>query len=207
MKKVKNLMIVAHPDDELVFGWAELIKYGTLYKVVCISYKNNKIRSKEFENVMTQLNVSSYEMWDFKDSLQDYIHTLDENISYEQKVFKNLLNKKWEKIVTHNPIGEYGHPKHKRLFETIKKLSNKFYVFGKDSDKLPDNILNTKLELLKLYKSQQSSINQLKNKNKDWSKSAGDSNYIEYEKISRYVQGLDKKKYIPCYEKSIDFGN
>ena len=94
MKKVKNLMIVAHPDDELVFGGAELIKYGTLYKVVCISYKNNKIRSKEFENVMTQLNVSSYEMWDFKDSLQDYIHTLDENISYEQKVFKNLLKKK-----------------------------------------------------------------------------------------------------------------
>jgi hypothetical protein len=58
-----------------------------------------------------------------------------------------------------------------------------------------------------LYKSQQSSINQLKNKNKDWSKSAGDSNYIEYEKISRYVESLDKKKYIPCYEKSIDFGN
>ena len=54
---------------------------------------------------MTQLNVSSYEMWDFNDSLQDYIHTLDENISYEQKVFKNLLNKKWKKIVTHNPIG------------------------------------------------------------------------------------------------------
>ena len=28
MKKVKNLMIVAHPDDELVFGGAELIKYA-----------------------------------------------------------------------------------------------------------------------------------------------------------------------------------
>ena len=66
MKKVKNLMIVAHPDDELVFGGAELIKYGILYKVVCISYKNNKIRAKEFENVMTQLNVSSYEMWDLR---------------------------------------------------------------------------------------------------------------------------------------------
>ena len=52
MKKVKNLMIVAHPDDELVFGGAELIKYGILYKVVCISYKNNKIRAKEFENVI-----------------------------------------------------------------------------------------------------------------------------------------------------------
>jgi LmbE family N-acetylglucosaminyl deacetylase len=54
MKKVNKLMIVAHPDDELVFGGAELIKYGEQYKVVCISYKNDKIRSKEFQNVMKQ---------------------------------------------------------------------------------------------------------------------------------------------------------
>ena len=124
MKKVNKLMIVAHPDDELVFGGAELIKYGEQYKVVCISYKNDKIRSKEFQNVMKQLNISNYEMWDFKDSLQDYVNTLDENISYEHKSFTNLLTRKWEKIVTHNPIGEYGHPKHKRLFETVKKLCN-----------------------------------------------------------------------------------
>ena len=127
MKKVNKLMIVAHPDDELVFGGAELIKYGEQYKVVCISYKNDKIRSKEFQNVMKQLNISNYEMWDFKDSLQDYVNTLDENISYEHKSFTNLLTRKWEKIVTHNPIGEYGHPKHKRLFETVNKLCNKFY--------------------------------------------------------------------------------
>ena len=124
MKKVNKLMIVAHPDDELVFGGAELIKYGEQYKVVCISYKNDKIRSKEFQNVMKQLNISNYEMWDFKDSLQDYVNTLDENISYEHKSFTNLLTRKWEKIVTHNPIGEYGHPKHKSLFETVKKLCN-----------------------------------------------------------------------------------
>ena len=201
MKKVNKLMIVAHPDDELVFGGAELIKYGEQYKVVCISYKNDKIRSKEFQNVMKQLNISNYEMWDFKDSLQDYVNTLDENISYEHKSFTNLLNRKWEKIVTHNPIGEYGHPKHKRLFETVKKLCNKFYVFGKDLEKLPDNILKKKLELLKLYESQEELINQLKNKNRDWSKSASPSNYIEYEKITRYVKSLDNTKYIPIYEK------
>ena len=201
MKKVNKLMIVAHPDDELVFGGAELIKYGEQYKVVCISYKNDKIRSKEFQNVMKQLNISNYEMWDFKDSLQDYVNTLDENISYEHKSFTNLLNRKWEKIVTHNPIGEYGHPKHKRLFETVKKLCNKFYVFGKDFEKLPDNILKKKLELLKLYESQEEPINQLKNKNRDWSKSASPSNYIEHEKITRYVKSLDNTKYIPIYEK------
>lgn len=200
-KEVNKLMIVAHPDDELVFGGAELIKHGTQYKVVCISNKNNKIRSKEFECVMKQLNVGSYEMWDFQDSLQDYIYGLDEFLTYEPKPFKNLLSKKWEKIVTHNPIGEYGHPKHKRLFETIKKICDNFYVFGKDKNKLPEDILKKKLKLLKLYKTQQESINQLKNKNQSWSKSKADSNYIEHEIITKFAQKLDKKNYIACYDK------
>ena len=46
-----KLMIVAHPDDELIFGGAELIKHGPDYKVVCITNKNNKIRSSEFKNL------------------------------------------------------------------------------------------------------------------------------------------------------------
>jgi hypothetical protein len=109
--------------------------------------------------------------------------------------------KKWKKIVTHNPIGEYGHPKHKRLFETIKKLSKKFCVFGKDTNKLPKDILKKKLELLKLYKSEQEIINQLKDKNGDWFKSNSDTNYIEYESITQYTKSLDTTKYIACYDK------
>ena len=200
-KKLKKLMIVAHPDDELVFGGAELIKNGPEYKVVCISNKNNKVRSREFKNVMKKLAVDSYEMWDFQDSLHDYITSLDENRPYEEKLFKNLFSIKWDKIVTHNPIGEYGHPKHKRLFETIKKMCTKFHVFGKSSKKLPDDILKKKLELLNLYKSELKTINQLKNKNRDWSKSDSDSNYIENEIITVYDELLDKTKYIACYEK------
>ena len=40
LNKWRKLIIVAHPDDELVFGGAELIKYGEQYKVVCFQ-KNN----------------------------------------------------------------------------------------------------------------------------------------------------------------------
>jgi autotransporter strand-loop-strand O-heptosyltransferase len=196
-----KLMIVAHPDDELIFGGAELIKYGPEYKVVCITNKNNKIRSNEFKTVMEKLNVGSYEMWDFQDSLEDYETSKDETSTYDLEPFKNLLSKEWKKIVTHNPIGEYGHPKHKRLFETIKKLSKKFCVFGKDTNKLPKDILKKKLELLKLYKSEQEIINQLKDKNGDWFKSNSDTNYIEYESITQYTKSLDTTKYIACYDK------
>ena len=73
---------------------------------------------------MEKLKIGSYEMWDFEDQITD-----DVNNTYDLKIFKNLLLKTWVKIVTHNPIGEYGHPKHKRLFETIKSITNNFYVF------------------------------------------------------------------------------
>ena len=35
----KKLMVIAHPDDELIFGGAELIKYGSEYKVICLTNK------------------------------------------------------------------------------------------------------------------------------------------------------------------------
>ena len=134
-------------------------------------------------------------MWDFKDSLYD------ETKIYNLEPFNKLLFKNWEKIITHNPIGEYGHPKHKRLFETIKKLTSEFYVFSKNSTKLPKNILDKKLELLKLYKSEQPVINQLLTKNGDWFKSNSDTNYIEYESITRYDKNKDITPYIACYDK------
>ena len=192
-----KLMIVAHPDDELIFGGAELIKHGPDYKVVCITNKNNKTRSSEFKNVMEKLGVGSYEMWDFEDKIYD-----DVSKTYDSDKFKNLLSKKWDKIVTHNPIGEYGHPKHKRIFETVKSLTDKFYVFGKNIVKLPKDILTIKLNLLKEYKSEQEIINQLKSNNGDWFKSNNNkTNYIEHEWLSKYNPKKDITKYVACYDK------
>ena len=48
---------------------------------------------------MKALNVGSYEMWDFKDSLYDKTEI------YNLEPFSKLLSKNWKKIVTHNPIG------------------------------------------------------------------------------------------------------
>ena len=62
-------------------------------------------------------------------------------------------------------------------------------------------ILAKKLDLLKLYKSEQDIINQIKDKNGDWFKDNNDTNYIEYEEITKYNPKKDKNKFIPCYEK------
>ena len=105
-------MIVAHPDDELVFGASELINYGSEYKVVCISNPNNKNRISEFNKVMKELNVCSWEVLDYED-------TLYPTQTYDQ-IDIIVNSRKWEKIVTHNPVGEYGHPQHKLIFDRVK---------------------------------------------------------------------------------------
>ena len=38
---VNKLMIVAHPDDETLFGGGELIKHRGEYKVVALDYGNH----------------------------------------------------------------------------------------------------------------------------------------------------------------------
>ena len=189
----KKLMIVAHPDDELIFGGAELIKYGSEYKVICLTNKSNEIRSKEFKKVMEKLNVGSWEMFDYEDTLYPTQQFDLEDI---------LMSRKWEKIVTHNPIGEYGHPQHKLVFDTVLNITNDFYVFGKSIKKLNINCLVIKKELLTLYKSEQPIINQLLTNSGDWFKSSDDLiNYIEYECIEKYDVTRNKNNYIKCYEK------
>ena len=50
LEKYNKLMIVAHPDDELIWGGAHLLEDD--YLVVCITRGYDKTRKKEFENVI-----------------------------------------------------------------------------------------------------------------------------------------------------------
>jgi hypothetical protein len=112
------------------------------------------------------------------------------------------MSREWEKVVTHNPIGEYGHPQHKLVFDAVFDVINSFYVFGKSQQKLDQNTLDTKNSLLTLYTSETSIINQLLTNNGDWFKSSdSDVNYIEHECIEKYNVSRNKNNYIKCYEK------
>tara|TARA_R110000803_G_scaffold130455_4_gene197796 strand:- start:31 stop:1491 length:1461 start_codon:yes stop_codon:yes gene_type:complete len=197
-----KLMIIAHPDDELIFGGVELINSGSDYKVVCVANPTNKDRILEFEAVMKKLNICSWEILDYED-------TLHPTQTYD-KLDDIINSREWEKIVTHNPVGEYGHPQHKLIHDRVKNclaetssgIINNFYVFGKSPNKIEENILNTKLELLKLYKSEEEIINQILNSNGRWFISNDlTTNYIEYENISKYNIKQDNTPYIHCYDK------
>lgn len=169
---VDKLMIVAHPDDETIFGGKELLsEEGWL--VVCITggsdksvyklkFEPAKTRIKEFSKVMNKMNCG-YQIWDYEDN--NFNANWDE-FSLLEKLNKIIYQKNWKKIITHNLNGEYGHVQHKKLSQIIHQIKpNNFYVFNyiksideitRESNENPhfDKILS----VLKNYSSQENII-------------------------------------------------
>lgn len=157
---VDKLMIIAHPDDELIFGGKELIKEKG-WKVVCVTNGSNRAgnifsfcpaekRIKEFISVMNKLECR-YEILDYEDN---GFNANWNEISMLNKIRQLIDEKKYKKILTHNLNGEYGHVQHKKISEIVHRLKpNNLYVF--DIDYTKTNSLKNELnKLLLLYNSQ-----------------------------------------------------
>lgn len=165
---VESLMIVAHPDDETLWGSEELLK--NKYLVVCITCGTNKKREKEIEAAL-KISKDRLIVLDKPDKVRgkrsDWKH-YKKQIEYELKYV--IKKKKWNTIVTHNPEGEYGHIHHKITNNIVTKVYNKekngkLKYFGKYYSKkrinqnkfareIPEDIYDMKIEMIDSYKSQ-----------------------------------------------------
>lgn len=154
-KKANKLMVVAHPDDETIFGGKYL---SPEWKVVCItngSFRssnaltiNIKDRSKEFIKVMNEFGCS-YEMWDYEDN---YFNANWDNSLIDK--LSNLFNQHFDIVVTHNSKGEYGHRQHIKLHQIISKLNPpNLYFFNYNEYEINYDV-NKINEILKIYNSQ-----------------------------------------------------
>lgn len=169
LEKSKNLIIVAHPDDETIWGGDHLLEED--YLVVCVTCGTNKNRDKEIRNV---LDVSDDELikLGYPDNPGGVVSDWEE---YKEDIIKDLTSiitmKEYDKIVTHNPQGEYGHIHHVMINHMVteivkdKYLANHLYYFAKyytkdeidlsNAAKFPIKNYNKKInEMVKLYKSQ-----------------------------------------------------
>ena len=167
LKGYNKLMIVAHPDDETLWGGKALIEDD--YLVVCITCGKVKSRVFEFVNVMHTTN-DKYIMLGYPDKTngeRDNWDTVYEDITKDLK--KIIKLKDWELIVVHNPEGEYGHIHHKMISNIVTDIvENKdiLYYFGKYYSKktirdhydelvsMSEKTLNTKKKIIGMYHTQ-----------------------------------------------------
>ena len=162
-----KLMIVAHPDDETLWGGAHLLKDN--YLVICVTCGPIKDRVNEFISAM-EVTKDKYILLGYPDKTngkRDNWETVKENMIKDLQTIINL--KEWDTIVTHNPNGEYGHIHHKMTNEFVTNLApnkDKLFYFGNYYTKaniyeyyesmtpIEDKYVKPKKQIIGLYKTQ-----------------------------------------------------
>lgn len=136
-------IIVAHPDDEILFfnsiissAHKIIVCYGPSpsSREVTAGRKRLKL-SPPFSN-MKFLDISESNVYDaisFKNRkiIREGIEVFKDSLSYVSKfdILKEQLKLelvKGDTIFTHNPWGEYGHPEHVQVFSAISSLIDEF---------------------------------------------------------------------------------
>lgn len=170
----KKVMIVAHPDDESLWGGNGL--YHEKYLVVCLTCGVVDYRVQEFKNVMNVLG-DDYLMLSYPDLVKGVKSDWKDQWNDINKDINKILSlKDWENVVTHNPEGEYGHIHHKYTSSIVTSHAKKdrLLYFGKyylgeipNADELyylSDEEFKFKTEsVLPLYSSQNAAVHSLYN--------------------------------------------
>lgn len=176
-----KLMIVAHPDDETLWGGMHLLDGE--YFVVCITNGNNSVRREEFYNILKESGNDGI-ILSYPDKVLGRRDSWENVRAYiESDVEKIIKSKKWDMVVTHNPAGEYGHIHHKMTSSIVTKkckengMEDTLWYFGKyyrksevekvygDVREYDSEKLKRKEELLSLYISQEKTVNKLSHMN------------------------------------------
>lgn len=173
LSSVNKLMIVAHPDDETLWGGAHLVSDD--YFVVVLTNGFYQQRADDFNAVMNSTG-DKHIILSYPDTRRNYTengkskYETDEWSTARKGMMKDielLLNyKQWDTIVTHNPDGEYNKYHHIKTSEYVtecRKTSinsgTPLYYFGHyygagaqiPGEQLGEAEASTKRELVNMY--------------------------------------------------------
>lgn len=134
LDNIDKLMIVAHPDDETLWGGNALLNDD--YFVVCLTNGYNSTRKEEFLTVLKKTGDKGI-ILDYPDK----IHNNRSDWSFCENDMKEdiatiLSYKAWNLVVTHNENGEYGHNHHIMTHSYVNEVCNNLnitasqYYFG-----------------------------------------------------------------------------
>ncbi len=173
LNRTKNLMIVARPGEESLWGGGHLLEGD--YLVVCMTGGDVPEAAAEMDRALSASHSRSMKLAFRQKNLRGKTSHWYLTRGDIKTVLKILFAiREWDKIVTHNPDGEYGNRQNKLLSsivtrtftKTVRKKSpdndNLFYfgVYSRPSETekreklmpLSEAVLATKAEMIATYK-------------------------------------------------------
>lgn len=137
VKRPSALMIVAHPDDEII--WGESMITNELYEWTVVIVTDERNNRAELANKVAKKNGHHLIIWEYADCSQCIPFKIGTRETYDTSKEGNIIHdlkqlynsRDWAIVSTHNEIGSYGHPQHKELNKLIATIvpHNKLYVF------------------------------------------------------------------------------
>jgi LmbE family N-acetylglucosaminyl deacetylase len=119
----KGLCLVAHPDDCVIFAQAFIEEYKNInWTIVYLTYDLASDRGKEIASYWDTLNIKTI-----------FLGFQDNIVHNEEVVVLNKLTNLGldiDLILTHNPMGEYGHIHHLLMHNVAQKLPQPKIYFG-----------------------------------------------------------------------------
>ena len=148
----RNLIIVAHPDDESIFFGNWLSKNAENTRVVCVTGGYDEVRKSEFLKAMEILEIEDYEIWDYRFSLSP----LEDSSSIYSDLQRLRFSEKWDCVITHSRYGEYGHIQHIEVHDMVVDVFSgiRIKVFSISSNPISNKDLEFKILLNRAYESQ-----------------------------------------------------
>lgn len=124
-------MIIAHPDDDLLWGGGNMIQEikelketGNNYFVVCLTNGSYDSRARDFDSAMNDIGAK-HVILRYPDLYRRHQVAWNPYTNYITQDIRRVMNyRNWSKIVTHNPDGEYGHQHHKKTDELVTAVSH-----------------------------------------------------------------------------------
>ena len=164
---MRVLMLVAHPDDETLFGFHDLYYNDTT--VICFTNESNTIRKNNFTMVTRALYRKHY-MLSFPDSEHNAWLTFTDTDIISKYIIPVLnKNRAYDVIVTHDIHGEYGHIQHTRvnsigsaLAEHLQIPCITFNMRYSILDEYDTGYVKTREKMLNIYSTEKGPITNLK---------------------------------------------
>lgn len=119
MKKVKALIIVAHPDDESIWMGGYILKnpewQWTIFSLC---------RAKDEDRAPKFMKVCEY--YGARGIISDLDDEVLEPVSEEDivnRIKDKIRDEKFDYVFTHGENGEYGHIRHSEIHRAVKKMA------------------------------------------------------------------------------------